>query len=219
MEFESSAVAEIFIPDILTPGQYNDGRRANGCAHPVKRLMLAVLADAIHCYQTYVCSRGPAQRRLFVEAETWLMDRKAESAFAFETVCGALGIDPDCLREGLRRWRLRELDGKNPPRLTRRSPAIDASRMGSPAGRRRRNLPKNSGGCETDLADGGFAVAVKGNCNGDAIARPKSAVATEDAGNNQPAEVESFDGTIDMDDAGVNVHPWTAVPEVAAASF
>jgi hypothetical protein len=52
MELESSAIAGIFIPDILTPGQYYDSVRAdNGCARPIKRLMLAVLADAIRRLQ------------------------------------------------------------------------------------------------------------------------------------------------------------------------
>jgi hypothetical protein len=46
MELESSAIGGIFIPDILTPGQYYDGVRADsGCARPIKRLMLAVLSD------------------------------------------------------------------------------------------------------------------------------------------------------------------------------
>lgn len=217
MESESSAVAGIFIPDILTPGQYYDGRRANGCTRPIKRLMLAVLADAIHCYQTYVDSRSRAQRRLFVEAEAWLMDRRADGAFAFETVCEALGIDPNYLREGLRRGRPKELDGNGPPRLTRRSPVTGASRIGSPISRRRRKLTKNADGYGADLmAADGFAGAVNGDSNGDAVAHQENVIAPEDAGNNQPAEVN---GAADIDDAEVNAHSWVAVREVAPASL
>ena len=70
MELESSAIAGIFVPDVLTRGQYYDGIRAdNGCARPIKRLMLAVLEDAMRCYLTYANSRSRPQRRLFVEAE------------------------------------------------------------------------------------------------------------------------------------------------------
>ena len=88
MQLESSAIAGIMIPDALTPGQYYDGIRADdSCARPIKRLMLAVLEDAMRCYQSFASSRNRTQRRLFVEAEAWLMDRKADGPFAFETVC------------------------------------------------------------------------------------------------------------------------------------
>jgi hypothetical protein len=216
MEFESDAIAGIFIPDILTPTQYYDGLRADGCTRPIKRLMLAVLADAIRCYQTYVESRRGAQRRLFLEAEAWLMDRRADGAFAFETVCETLGIDPNCLREGLRRWRLNEFDGNNPRRLTRRSPATGAGRIGAPPRRRRRKLHRKADGYEADLmADGGSAVAVNGDRSGDAVVHQESAIAPGAPGHNQPAEVENIDGSADIDDADMSVHSWIAVPEVA----
>jgi hypothetical protein len=101
--------------------------------------MLAVLEDAMRCYQTYGNSRNRSQRRLFLEAEGWLMDRKGDGPFAFETVCETLGIDPNCLREGLRRWRIQQLDGLNPRRLARRSPVTRAGRISAPLRRRRRN--------------------------------------------------------------------------------
>ena len=54
MQLESSVIAGIMIPDVLTPGQYYDGIRADdSCARPIKRLMLAVLEDAMRCYQSY----------------------------------------------------------------------------------------------------------------------------------------------------------------------
>ena len=144
MQLESSATAGM-IPDALTPGQYYDGIRADdACVRPIKRLMLAVLEDAMRCYQTYASSRNPAQRRLFVEAEGWLMDRGGGGAFAFETVCETLGIDPSCLREGLRRWRLQQLDGMNPQRLARRSPVTRIGRISAPLKRRRRKLSETA---------------------------------------------------------------------------
>jgi hypothetical protein len=167
MELESSAIAGIFIPDILTPGQYYDGVRADsGCARPIRRLMLAVLADAIRCYQTYANPRNRAQRRLFVEAEAWLMDSKADGPFAFETVCETLDMDPSCLREGLRRWRLQELDGTNTRRLTRRSPVTGVGRIGAPRKRCQRKLPKEADRHEADLvADDILAVAINSSGN------------------------------------------------------
>jgi len=217
MELESSAIAGIFIPDVLTRGQYYDGIRAdNGSARPIKRLMLAVLEDAMRCYLTYADSRGRAQRRLFVEAEAWLADRKADGAFAFETVCETLGIDPNCLREGLRQWRLKELNGMNPRRLTRRAPVTGVGRIGAPPKRRQRKLPKEADGYEADLvADGGLAVAVNGNGSGNDVVYQESAITPDGLGSNQPDEIENINGAADIDDADVNVPSWIAVLEVA----
>ena len=211
MELESSAIEGIFVPDVLTPGQYYDGMRAdNGCARPIKRLMLAVLEDAVRCYLTYANSRSRPQRRLFVEAEGWLMDRKADGAFAFETICETLGIDPNCLREGLRQWRLKELDGTNPRRLTRRSPVTSVGRIGAPPKRRQRKLPKEADGYEADLvSDYGLAVAVNGNGNGNDVVCQESAIAPDGLGYNRPAQ--NINGTADID-ADVNVPSWVAIP-------
>jgi len=216
VELESSAIEGVFIPDVLTPGQYYDGMRAdNGCARSIKRLMLAVLEDAVRCYLTYANSRSRAQRRLFVEAEGWLMDHKADGAFAFDTVCETLGIDPNCLREGLRQWRLKQLDGMNPRRLTRRSPVTTVGRIGAPPKRRQRKLPKEADGYEPDLmSDDGLAVAVNGNGNGNDVVYQESAIAPDCLGYNRPAEIENINGTADID-ADVNVPSWVAIPKGA----
>jgi hypothetical protein len=159
MQAENSAIAHLMTPDTLTPGQYYDGLRADDAyARPVKRLMLAVLEDAMRCYQTYARSRNRAQRRLFVEAEAWLMDRGADGAFAFETVCEALGIEPSCLRDGLRRWRAQQMDGLNPRRLARRSPVTRVGHISAPLRRRQRRRPEAAGN-----DDSGVAAAVNGN--------------------------------------------------------
>jgi hypothetical protein len=217
MELECGAIAGIFIPDILTPGQYYDGVRAdNACARPIKRLMLAVLADAIRCYQSYANPRSRAPRRLFAEAEAWLMDSKADGPFAYETVCETLDVDPSCLREGLHRWRLQELDGTNTRRLTRRSPVTGVGRIGAPPKRRQRKLPKVADGYEADLvADNGLAVALDGNGKGNDVVHQESAIAPDGLGYNRPAEIENSNGAADIDDADVNVPSWVAVPEVA----
>lgn len=162
MQSETSAITRMMTPDALTPGQYYDGLRADDAyARPIKRLMLAVLEDAMRCYQTYARSRNRIQRRLFIEAEGWLMDRGADGAFAFETVCEALGIDPSCLREGLRHWRVQQLDGLNPRRLARRSPVTRVGHISAPLRRRRRRRPEAAGN-----GDSGLVAAVHGNGNG-----------------------------------------------------
>jgi hypothetical protein len=198
MQLESSVIAGIMIPDVLTPGQYYDGIRAeDSCARPIKRLMLAVLEDAMRCYQSYASSRNRAQRRLFVEAEGWLMDRKADGPFAFATVCETLGIDPSCLREGLRRWRLQQLDGLNPRRLARRSPVTRVGRISAPLKRRRRKASLVAAGDEASS----IAAAVNGNgngnghSNGNGVAPHRNGLAHDGLGYGQHGEVESVNGS------------------------
>jgi hypothetical protein len=193
MQLENSVIAGIMIPDALTPGQYYDGIRADdSCARPIKRLMLAVLEDAMRCYQTYTNSRSRAQRRMFVEAEAWLMDRKAEGPFAFETVCETLGINPSCLRDGLRRWRFQQLDGLNPRRLARRSPVTRVGRISAPLKRRRRKPSEMVAG------DGGsIAVAVNANGNGNGVAPHRDGLAHDGLGfGEHGSEIENTNGSL-----------------------
>jgi hypothetical protein len=193
MQLENSVIAGIMIPDALTPGQYYDGIRADdSCARPIKRLMLAVLEDAMRCYQTYTNSRSRAQRRMFVEAEAWLMDRKAEGPFAFETVCETLGINPSCLRDGLRRWRFQQLDGLNPRRLARRSPVTRVGRISAPLKRRRRKPSEMVAG------DGGsIAVSVNANGNGNGAAPHRDGLAHDGLGfGEHGSEIENTNGSL-----------------------
>ena len=207
MQLENSMIAGIMIPDALTPGQYYDGIRADdSCARPIKRLMLAVLEDAMRCYQTSTNSRSRAQRRMFVEAEAWLMDRKAEGPFAFETVCETLGINPSCLRDGLRRWRFQQLDGLNPRRLARRSPVTRVGRISAPLKRRRRKPSEMVAG------DGGsIAVAVNAKGNGNGVAPHRDGLARDGLGfGEHGGEIEKANGShrgfsrrIDVEQAAV----------------
>jgi hypothetical protein len=91
----------------ILPSQYFDlsgGHRLSA----EQRLMLALLADAINVYQQGVQSRATRKRLLYVDAERWIMAaRPGPHAFAFETVCDALGINPSVLRRRLVAWKHR----------------------------------------------------------------------------------------------------------------
>jgi len=80
-----------------------------GMDEMLQHLMLAVLADAVHCYQEHFRARDRRGQRLFDEAAGWLMATDREYVFSFEGICDALGFDADYLRAGLRTWRIREL--------------------------------------------------------------------------------------------------------------
>ncbi len=67
--------------------------------------MLAVLEDAIACYQKYLFARDIKGKALFQEAEEWVGEAGAANVFSFDSVCETLGLNPDYLRRGLENWR------------------------------------------------------------------------------------------------------------------
>jgi hypothetical protein len=92
---------------IVLPSQY-PGRR-NGPEQPIRRLMTAVLEDAVHCYRKYWGARDGHGRRLFREAERWLVLTEPDAAFSFETVCEALDVSPEWIRRQLAHWRAQRM--------------------------------------------------------------------------------------------------------------
>ena len=76
---------------------------------PEKKLLLAVLEDAISCFQKYVFTREGKGRVLFQDAEQWILQKDSDWLFSFTNVCEMLGFDADYLRGGLIRWKAEKL--------------------------------------------------------------------------------------------------------------
>lgn len=91
--------------DLIVPSQFFDRIKPEHSAQPEKRLMLAVMEDAIATFQKSVAGETRRQRRLLKETEEWFNSRDTEWAFSFENICSALEIEPEYLRGGLRRWK------------------------------------------------------------------------------------------------------------------
>lgn len=72
-------------------------------------LILAVLEDAVDCFQKYVMARDRRGATLFREAEEWILDEDADWPFSFEQICETLGIEPNYLRQELMRWKEKKL--------------------------------------------------------------------------------------------------------------
>jgi hypothetical protein len=68
-------------------------------------LMLAVLEDAIECFQKYVAAEDKRGKAQFDEAEEWILEKNSDWFFSFENVCAIVRLDPDYLRQGLLRWK------------------------------------------------------------------------------------------------------------------
>jgi len=99
-------------PETVLPTQFFDRFRIDASLQPEKRLMLAVLEDAVGTFQKHVTATNRRARRLFVEAEEWFESRTTDWPFSFENVCVGLGLEPEYLRNGLRRWRDAQLAGR-----------------------------------------------------------------------------------------------------------
>lgn len=138
MEWENGVLGSIFVPDVLTPGQYYDSRRDDSAMAPVKRLMMAVLEDALRCFQNNADAKSGPRKRLFVEAEQWLCGSGGDGPFSFDTICETLGIEPQFLRAGLRQWRNQQLAGVGTRRLARRSPVVRSGRISATTRRNNR---------------------------------------------------------------------------------
>src|ERR1043166_1271695 len=96
-------------PEILLPSQLFDRFNGRSILEGERRLMPAVLEDAVACFQKYAGATRPRGKRLFREAEEWFLERDAGWPFSFESICEVLGIDPDYFRTNLQRWKQRLL--------------------------------------------------------------------------------------------------------------
>ena len=97
-------IGSIFQPDSLLSVHYFGTLRRKTILEPEKRLMLAILEDAIHCFQDNILARNVRGRRLFEEAEEWIVEVDDNWVFSFENICETLGFSPAYVRQGLLRW-------------------------------------------------------------------------------------------------------------------
>jgi hypothetical protein len=96
-------------PETILPSQFFGRLEIDASLQPEKRLMLAVLEDAVGTFQKCVSATNRRDRRFFSEAEEWFEALDADWPFAFANVCEALSLEPEFIRTGLRRWRERQV--------------------------------------------------------------------------------------------------------------
>lgn len=95
----------LFEPDVLGPIQFDAVVKSNHLPDAERRLMMAVLEDAVSCLSKdpHRCPRS--HRKSFDEAHSWINADDTDSwVFSFINVCESLGLDPNYLRRGLNRW-------------------------------------------------------------------------------------------------------------------
>ena len=111
-------IDKLIVSDVITRSQYYDSRKGQDDDAPLRRLMLAVLRDALACLSSGASGSASNSRKEAREAAEWIGNKTDESLFSFNCVCETLSIHPDALRESLEHWLA------SGSRLTRRSPVI-----------------------------------------------------------------------------------------------
>ena len=90
-------IIDASVPETILPIQYFDRLTARVTDVPEKRLMFAVLLDAVIHLQRRD-SRGAA------EAVEWIEGEPDGSVFSFQNICESLGLEPTGLARALLAW-------------------------------------------------------------------------------------------------------------------
>lgn len=107
----------LFRPDIILPSQYRDSLRRRTPQDPEKRLMLAVLEDAVACFRNGLHARDHRRRELFKDSEAWIAEENGDWLFSFEHICDLLGVDARSIRNELLKWKNETVTRPRPSRI------------------------------------------------------------------------------------------------------
>ncbi len=112
-----SAYAESnFAPEVILPSQYYS-ENASAVRSPERRLMLAILEDAVLTILKYAGKPGKRARRLVRDVERWVAVHDRGWIFSFESICSVLDIDANAMRNSLRASQLRSEKQGGAPRV------------------------------------------------------------------------------------------------------
>lgn len=95
----------LFEPDTLLPEQFYAILRSGSAIAGEKRLMLAVLEDALDCYRKYATAREGQGLQMFRDVDVWIASRDRRWFYSYENICDILEINSDYLRGGLSKFR------------------------------------------------------------------------------------------------------------------
>jgi hypothetical protein len=94
-------LARILEPDIFLPSQFYGSTGLSRQLEGEKRLMIAVLKDAVECLEKYRGSMNSVGQCQYLSALEWVEDTDTDWLFSFTNICDLLGFDPEYLREVL----------------------------------------------------------------------------------------------------------------------
>ncbi len=97
--------------DVLCMHEYLQVYQGRPNYTPERRLMAAVLRDAIDCYITDCFNVKRHKKRSYREAEEWFFSGDDHGVFSLYNVCGILSIDPGYIRRMLVRDKEQNVSG------------------------------------------------------------------------------------------------------------
>jgi hypothetical protein len=118
-------------PDVLAVHEYLSVYQYRPALTPERRLLAAILSDAIDCYLRYCLAKSRREKKMLLEAEEWFFGSGEEGVFSFENVCEILKLAPGYIRRGLLHYKQRQSQN---------------------GGSRAKQLPKQAGNIELRLA-------------------------------------------------------------------
>ena len=121
-------------PQQNMPGQFHDGWSSNEDLLSIRRLMLAILQDALECLAGRAAYPGRLNTiRSARDAARWVADTNERDIFSFNSICDVLGLDAAAVRKALIEMPISGL------RILRRSPvAREPVKLSLAAYRKRR---------------------------------------------------------------------------------
>jgi len=90
--------------EIVLPVQFWSAPFGDGRGEPERRLMLAVLENAMLTLHHSSVRRTAQARRMATEIRSWMASNSRQHPFAFAAICDVLGIDVSYLRGMIARW-------------------------------------------------------------------------------------------------------------------
>lgn len=112
---------DLFEPDVLLPIQFFAQLKRKRFSSGEHRLLIAIMQDAVECFQKHIHAHDSKRRQLYLDAESWFVSDDYMATFSFNNVCDLLGMNPEYLRQGLFDWRDKE-------RTRRKARMLDAVR-------------------------------------------------------------------------------------------
>ena len=102
------------IGSLFSPTRFGRCNILKPCAEklssePEKRLMLAILEDAINCFQDNLLAQDVRNSRLFHEAEEWIVEADSDGVFPLRVSMRFWGLVLGTYARGLLRWKEKRL--------------------------------------------------------------------------------------------------------------
>ena len=91
-------------PDVLCVDEYLHVYQGKPAETPERRLVAAILRDAVDCYLRDCFTKNRHRKRSFREAEEWFFKSDDHGVFSLENICGVLNIDPGYIRRSLKEF-------------------------------------------------------------------------------------------------------------------